>query len=282
MPIHDHSYRHWEGELKSHTFRWWVITREGLRIILRRKLFLIFILAPAAISYLVHGVIIYVFTAYKGTIPISLDMDAKFFLNFFNWQTFYVAMICVFGGSGLISNDLKNNALQLYFSKSLTRRDYLVGKFAIIMVLMGFVTLVPGILLFTQNAVLSKDLTFLKEEYWIFGSIMLYFLILAFTTGFLILGLSSATKNNRYAAISFAAILIGTPIFSNVLHDGFRLNWAVFASYWSNMEILGKQVFGLGTPGEHGWYWSALIFLSIIGVCTWIMRRKVKGIEIVK
>jgi len=46
------------------------------------------------------------------------------------------------------------------------------------------------------------------------------------------------------------------------------------------MEILGRQVFGL--PGNHDWYWSMLIFLSIIGVCTWIMRRKVKGIEIVK
>lgn len=279
MPIHDHSYRHWEGELKPHTFRWWVITREGLRIILRRKLFLIFILAPAAISYLVHGVIIYVATVYSA-IPIKLDIDAKFFLDFFNRQTFYVAMICVFGGSGLIANDLKNKALQLYFSKSLTRRDYLVGKFAIIMALMGFVTLAPGILLFIENAVLSKDLTFLKEEYWVFGSIVLYFLVLALTTGFLILGLSSATKNNRYAAISFAAILIGTPVFSQVLSEGFRLKWAVFASYWSNMEILGKGVFGL--PSEHGWYWSALIFLSIIGVCTWIMHRKVKGIEIVK
>ena len=281
MPIHDHSYRHWEGELRSHAFRWWVITREGLRIILRRKLFLIFILAPAAISYLVHGVIIYVVTAYKGTIPIgSLNIDAKFFFNFFNWQTFYVAMICVFGGSGLIANDLKNNALQLYFSKSLTRRDYLVGKVAVIMVLMGFVTLVPGTLLFIENAVLSEDLTFLKEEFWIFGSIVIYYLILALTTGFLILGLSSATKNNRYAAISFAAILIGTPIFSQVLSEGFELKWAVFTSYWSNMEILGRQVFGL--PGKHGWYWSMLIFLGIIGVCTWIMRRKVKGIEIVK
>jgi hypothetical protein len=47
MPIHDQSYRHWEGELKSHSFRWWVIAYEGLKVILRRKLFIILILTLA-------------------------------------------------------------------------------------------------------------------------------------------------------------------------------------------------------------------------------------------
>jgi len=353
MPIHDHSYRHWEGELKSHTFRWWVITREGLRIILRRKLFLIFILAPPAISYLVHGVMIYFANVSKDIVGTKIiSVDPKFFFDFLTRQTFYVVIICVFGGSSLIANDLKNNALQLYFSKSLTRRDYLLGKFAIIMVLMAFVTLLPGILLFAQNVLLSRgpqiefmadlksesdlengkiseelrqgfrrsrlnisdsatvttdkagkkwlitdnkrifsirkkddrlniyDITDFKKEYWLFGSIILYSLILILPTGFLILALSSITRNNRYAAISFAAILIGTPIFSEILNKLLKINWAVFASYWSNMEILGKRVFGLSA--QHVWYWPVVILLGIIGASSWIMNRKVKGIEIVK
>jgi len=280
MPIHDQSYRHWEGEFRSHVFRWWVVTREGLRIILRQKLFLLFILGPPAVHSFVTGAIIYGVNIY-GTFVKNLDMiNAKFFFDFFIRQVFFVTPICVFGGSGLIANDLKSNALQLYLSKPLTRVDYLVGKLAIIMVLMGFLMVVPGILLFIENAVLSEGVTFLKEEYWILGSIILYSLILTLPTGLLILALSAVAKSSRYAAIIFIAILTGTPIFSEMLKGILELRWAAFVSYWSNLDILGKRLFGLSS--SYSWYWPMFIILGIIGLCVWIMYRRVKGVEIVK
>ena len=278
MPIHDQSYRHWEGTFKSHAFRWWVITREGLRIILRRKLFLLFILVPPAITYLVHAIIVYVVNIYQELF--KMNIDGMFFFGFFMRQTFWIVLICVFGGSGLIANDLKNNALQLYLSKPLNRRDYLIGKLAIVVVLMGFVTLVPGILLFIENAVVSDGATFIKEKYWMFGSIVLYSLFLTLPTGLLILALSSMTKSNRYAAISFVAILMGTPLFSELLRGVLKIRPAIFLSYWSNLYILGRHLFGMSTPDR--WYWATLILVVIMGLCIWIMHRKVKGVEIVK
>lgn len=280
MPIHDQSYRHWEGTFKSHTFRWWTITREGLRIILRRKLFLIFILAPAAIQFFVYGAIVYGVNVYGSLFNLKL-VNAKFFFDFLMRQTFFLALICIFGGSGLIANDLKNNALQLYFSKSLTRLDYLVGKFAIIMVLMCFLTVVPGVILFLENAVISDGTTFIRGSYWVFGSIIVYSLIITVPTAFLILALSAITKSSRNTAIGFIAILIGTPIFSGILEEAMKIKSGVFVSYWSNMDILGKWLFGLpGRPAN--WYWAIFIVLGVIGLCIWIMIRKVKGVEIVK
>jgi len=279
MPIHDQSYRHWEGTLKTHTFRWWIITREGLRIILRRKLFLLFILGPAAIQFFVFGAIVYGIDIYGSLFKLNA-INPKFFFDFLERQTFFIALICVFGGSGLIADDLKNNALQLYLSKPLTRLDYLVGKFAIVMLLTAFVTIGPGILLFTEHAVLSEGSAFIKQEYWILGSIILYSLFIMLTTGSLILALSSLTKSSRYAAISFIAILIGSPIFSEMLRGILKLQSAVFISYWQNLGILGRRLFGLSS--RHPWYWAMLIILGVIGFSIWAMNRKVKGVEIVK
>jgi len=243
-------------------------------------LFLLFILGPPAIHSFVAGAVIYGVNIY-GTLFKDLDIiNAKFFFDFFMRQIFFITPICVFGGSGLIANDLKSNALQLYLSKPLTRLDYLMGKLAIIMVLMGFLTVVPGILLFIENAVLSEGSTFLKEEYWILGSIVLYSLILTLPTGLLILALSSVAKSSRYAAIIFIAILTGTPIFSEMLKGILKLESAVFISYWSNLRILGEWLFRLSTH-QH-WYWAMFIILGIIGICIWIMHRNVKGVEIVK
>ena len=240
-----------------------------------------FILGPPAANFLVSGIIIYGVNMY-GTLLMLDIINPKFFFDFgfFMHKTFFIALICVFGGSGLIANDLRNNALQLYLSKPLTRLDYLVGKLAIILVLIGGITMLPGILLFVENAVLSKSLTFLRNEYWILGSIILYSLILALPSGLLILALSATTKSSRYAAIIFIAILIGTPTFSKMLEEILKWKWTVFLSYWSNLDILGKPLFGLSS--RYHWYWAMLVILGIIGVCVWTMYRKVKGVEIVK
>ena len=280
MPIHDQSYRHWEGSFKSHTFRWWVITREGLRIILRRKVFLIFIMAPPAIMFFVHGAIVYGINVYGKLFNLDI-VNAKFFFEFLMRQTFFISLICIFGGSGLIANDLKNNALQLYFSKSLTRLDYLTGKFAIIMILMAFLTIVPGIVLFLENAVISEGAVFIKGNYWILGSIIVCSLLFIVPTSFLILALSAVTRSSRYTAISFIAILIGTPIFSEILKEALDLKSAVFISYWENIYIIGRRLFGL-SGGPDNWYWALPVVLGIIGICVGIMIRKVKGVEIVK
>lgn len=37
MPIYDQSYKPWEGQPKSHAFRWWVITKYGIRTAFKKK-----------------------------------------------------------------------------------------------------------------------------------------------------------------------------------------------------------------------------------------------------
>ena len=276
MPIHDQSYRHWEGTFKSHSFRWWVITKAGLRIILQRKLFLLLVMAPSAINFIGSGAAIYLMQAI-----FKVPVNEMFFLGFFGRQGFFIILICVFGGSGLIANDLKNNSLQLYFSKPLTRLDYLVGKSAIVMILMAFLTVVPGVILFLERTLLPNGMDFLKDNYWMLGSIVLYSFILTLPTGLLILALSSITRNSRYAAISFIAILVGTPILSEMLRAVSKSESAIFISYVRNMVILGQRLFGLSRRPDN-WYWSIFIILGIVGVCIWTMHRKVKGVEIVK
>ena len=280
MPIIDQSYRHWEGTFKSHTFRWWIITREGLRIILRRKLFLIFILIPPIVHFMLRGVLIYMANRIK--IAQMAAIDASFFYEFLSLQNFFIVMICVFGGSGLIANDLKNNSLQLYFSKPLTLFDYLTGKFVVIAVLISFVTLVPGVLLFLESVLVAETTDFLKEWHWIFWSIIGYSLILIIPASFLILALSSMTKSNLYAAVVFAAILLGTPIISEILKQIFHHKKVVLISYWHNINILGNKLFNLRPRYSSDWPYALLIILAIIGCCAWILYRKTKAVEIVK
>lgn len=278
MPIYDQSYRHWEGDFKPQTFRWWVITKEGLKVILRNKLFLIFIMTPPTITFFVFGAIVYGINVYGKLANLDV-INPSFFFRFIMQQTFYIAVICVFGGSGLIANDLKNNALQFYFAKPINRLSYLLGKFMIIIILMSFITLGPSIVLFIENGLLS-DVSFFVEDLWLLGAIILQCLILIITTGLLILALSSATNNNRYAAIIFVAILVGTPILGEVLTHVLDIKAAIYVSYWRNLYILGSEIFAL--PNKYSWQWAMIVLLGVIGVCLWIIHRNVKEVEITK
>jgi ABC-type transport system involved in multi-copper enzyme maturation permease subunit len=278
MPIYDQTYRHWKGTLKSQTFRWWIITKEGLKIILKNKLFLLFIMAPPIIVFLVHGAIIYGVNVYGRLANLNV-INPNFFYRFIMQQTFFIAVICVFAGSGLISNDLKYNALQFYFSKPLNRMSYLVGKFVLIILLMCFITLAPGIILFIENGLLS-NLSYFLEDIWLLGAIVLYCFIVIIPTGLLILALSSTTKNSRYAGIIFISILVGTPILGETLREVLDIKAAIYVSYWRNLDILGREIFAI--PNRYNWYLAMLVILGIIGFCIWLISRNIKEVEITK
>lgn len=280
MPIHDQSYRHWEGELKSHSFRWWVITLDGLKIVLKRKLFLIFILAPSIIQFFVFGGMIYGVNTYGIFANMNL-VTPEFFFKFCLRQTFFIALICVFAGSGLIANDLKSNALQLYLSKPLTRLDYIAGKIAIMMIMLECITFVPGILLFLEHSILSQDFTFFKEEFWILGAIFSFSLVLTLPATFMILAFSSFTKSYRYSAIMFMAIAFGTPVIGTMLNVMIRARWTKFIPYWWNLETIGREIFGI-SKDPTAWYWSSLIVISITIASILIMYKRIKGVDIVK
>lgn len=58
MPVYDQTYKHWEGTLKSHAFRWWVITKYGIKTASKKKAVkVLFVLALA--PFIAFGVYIY-------------------------------------------------------------------------------------------------------------------------------------------------------------------------------------------------------------------------------
>ena len=35
MPVFEQGYKHWEGDLSGHLWRWWTIARQGIRVALQ-------------------------------------------------------------------------------------------------------------------------------------------------------------------------------------------------------------------------------------------------------
>ena len=289
MPIHTQNYRHWEGALKTHSrTRWWVIAKAELKLLTQRKIVRLIVAIPPLIYIFVYAILIYIVNQVPG-VEFSFQIDREFFQQFL-FQNFMdapvpsallIALIAIFGGSGLIANDLKNNTLSLYLSKPISWIDYLIGKFAVIGILLGCFTFVSGLLLFLEHSLLAGT-SFLKENYWIPFAIIAYSVIITLSASLLMLLFSSLTSNPRYATIGFCAVWFGTSVIYGVLKEITRTSSFALVSLWANYDRLGTVLFANPPNYAVHWVWALLILVALVVLCLFVLHRRIRAVEIVK
>jgi ABC-2 type transport system permease protein len=279
MPIHDVTYRHWSGEWTSHPYRWWVITRQGISLLIRKKRF-VALMILSAIPFLVRTVILYL-SVVVGQLGF-LKIDAKFFEDFLTQQLFFAFVIAIYAGAGLIANDLKGNALQIYLSKPITRKDYVIGKLGVVAVFLSIPTLVPGLLLFVLAVAFHSNLDFLQQNYWVIGSIVMYSLAIILTYGLVVLALSALSKSSRFAGIGFAALFFFSQIVYGILHQILRTTSVAWVSLTQNLIQVGDFFFAAPPHYASPTWVSGLIVAGLMAGSAWLIHRRIRAVEVVQ
>jgi ABC-2 type transport system permease protein len=279
MPIHDLSYRHWSGEWTSHPYRWWVITRQGIGLLVQKKRFLVLMIL-SALPFLVRTVMLYLSTI-MGKAGI-IKVDAHFFEQFLTQQNFFTFIIAIYAGSGLIANDLKANALQIYLSKPITRRDYVIGKLGVLVFFLALPTLVPGILLFLLAVIFESNMTFFEQNYWAIGPIIGYSLVIIFSYALIIMALSSLTHSRRFAGINFAAIFFFSQVLYGILSGILRTTKVAWVSLALNLELVGNFFFRASPRYQSPAFLSVMILTALIAGGAWIVHHRVQAVEVVR
>src|ERR1700681_2196825 len=164
MPIHDQGYRRYEGRRMPRGRAWAVITTAGLRTFFAKRAFLALLLL-SWLPFIVRTVQIYAAANFPQMA--FLAPTAETFRQFLNQQDPFVFFVTVYVGSGLIANDRRANALQIYLSKPLTRGEYVLGKLAILMAFLLLVTWVPAILLLIIQALFAGSFAFVRHNLYL-------------------------------------------------------------------------------------------------------------------
>ncbi|HYK91089.1 MAG TPA: ABC transporter permease subunit [Acidobacteriota bacterium] len=279
MPIYDLGYRHWSGAWTSHPYRWWVITRQGIQLLVHKKRFTALLLL-SLIPFLVRSVMLYLSSAVGRNIPL-LQINAKFFEDFLSQQMFFVFIIATYAGAGLVANDLKANALQIYLSKPITRQDYLMGKLGVLVFFLTLPTLVPAVLLYLLAILFQTNLSYFRDNPWVLASIVGYSLAIIFTYSLIMLALSSLTRSSRFAGISFAAVFLFSQILYGILSGILRTSKVAWVSLGNNLTQVGDFLFrGTAHFGSPTWL-SAVILLALMAGSAWVVHNRVKAVEVV-
>jgi ABC-2 type transport system permease protein len=278
MPIHDQGYRRYGGRREPHGRTWWVIARAGLMERLRERKFLGLLLV-AWLPFVVRAVQMYL--AANIAQAAVLAPTAATFQEFIDQQSIFVFFITIYVGSGLIANDRRANALQIYLSKPLTRVEYVAGKAVTLMMLLAAVTWVPGILLLVLQMLFAGNFTFLRANLFLFPAITLFSAILVLLSTFSMLALSSLTKSRRFVAMMYAGLIFFTAAMYQALSNITASRAWAWISPEDVLDVVGRSIFRMpGTPAIP--IWAALLVIAVeIGAAFWILERRVRGVEVV-
>ena len=278
MPIHDQGYRRYGGTKAPHGRTWWVIARAGLMERLRERKFLGLLLF-AWMPFIVRAVQLYI----AANVPQAaiLAPTAQTFREFLDQQSIFVFFITIYVGAGLVANDRRANALQIYLSKPLTRVEYVAGKLVTLLIFLVGVTWVPGMLLLLLQMLFAGNFAFLRENLFLFPAITVFAAIQVLWSAFAMLALSSLSKNRRFVAMMYAGIIFFTAAMYQALRQitGSR-GWA-FISPEDVLDVIAATIFrSPGTPAIPMTAALAVV-LVLIGASVWILDRRIRGVEVV-
>lgn len=278
-PIHDQTYRRYEGTREPLGSAWSVIAMAGIRTLFSRKAF-IGLNIIAWIPFIVRAVQIYAVANFPQAAAV-LKVDAAMFRNFIEYQGVFVYFVTVYIGSGLIANDRRANALQIYLSKPLMRIEYIGGKLAILAVFLIWVTLVPAVLLLLLQVLFAGSFQFIRDNAFLIPAVTLASLLRVIVAASTMLALSSLSKSSRYVAVMYTGAIFFTDAMYGVLRIVTGSSRVAWISITGNLEQVTDAIFRLAPRYETPVIVSVLVLAGLVTLSISVLERRVRGVEVV-
>ncbi len=279
MPIHDQGYRRYLGSKAAVGKSWQVITRAGIRTVLAKRSFIALMLLAWS-PFVVRAVQVYVAATFQQASFLAPGADT--FREFLEQQGVFVFFVTIYVGAGLIANDRRANALQVYLSKPLTRAEYVAGKFAILFLFLVSVSWLPAILLLLVQTMFAGNLAFVQANIFLLPAITLLSLLQVLVSAMTMLALSSMSKSSRFVGIMYAGLIFFTAAFFQALRGiTGRSSWA-WISPTDALEQLGAYIFRVDPPYQLSPVVAIVTVVTLIAGSAWILERNVRGVEVVR
>ena len=288
MPIYEQTYRAYDGKALQ-GFRWWVMVKQELRVLFSTRAFVyLLIMAVIHTSFRIFQITVYDMVSMANQSPAlmalknvaMMQVDERTFFDYLRIQSPLVFIITLFAGSGMICNDFRDNLIEIYFSKPLTRMDYIAGKIITLVLVGMMLTAVPDTLLVLLHNLLAPGMDTLRDTYWIPFSIVAFSACLVLPCALGVLASSALFSSQRYAGIAVFMVLFGNSALGSALPGFLRNpNWSV-ASIPMAINRVGESLFAQPRKSfPLHWGWSLLIIAAVCVACYWAIASRIRQAE---
>jgi hypothetical protein len=294
---HTELYRRYAGELRPRALRFLPLVASGVHTATKRKVPLLLFYAAPAIATVVYSFLVYgkyaaedVSKSIGGIEGMArlfaqramVNLEVKGQIADLNHVMRLFALLAVtWYGAGLFAEDRRMGAHLLYFSRPLTRLDYVLGKFLVVAFFGALAVLVPGLVVCFVAAWTSPEWSFLKEEGDVIWRTCAYAAIWITLTSSIVLCVSSLATRRTFAlagAFGFFTLNFGL---GEVLAEVDGRYHAV--SLMSDVRKLRNRIFQVDDwqTLEFSEGTAALILAGVVAVSLVVIAARLRKLEVV-
>ncbi len=285
MAVYRRGYHRYKGVTTGHWTRFMVLPRFAWHRLFQQRL-VVLLTVVAMIWPLLCGVFIYLtnhLELLKGAdrdFREFISVNGQFFLVFMKVQAGFAIFLAALTGPGLIAPDLANNALQLYFSRPLTRTDYVLARLLVLCGMLSLITWLPGLFLFGMQVGMAGAGWF--RENWMLGAGMVAgFAVWVLLVSFVALASSACVRWKVVAGalvLAYFFILAGV---STMVNAVFGVSWGYALNPAWTANRLWRALLGVGAGEGPGVTASAFVLAAMVLGLAFVLARRLRPVEVV-
>jgi ABC-2 type transport system permease protein len=274
--IYDRGYQHYDGPRLGRRHAFWALSRYSMKRALGIKKGWTSKVVPILL-YVAVALVVVIPLGVEAFIPSASVLEYWDFFGFiFLIQGIFVATIA----PEMLCGDRRENVLALYFSRAITRLDYLLAKLVAASILTLTISLVPAALYWLGRQFLDDNpMTAIKDHADDLGRIVVCGVLIAAYLGAIGLAVSSFTGRK---SIAVAIIIVGFVISTSLAYalaaaiDSEITRYFVLLSPLDTIETLSYRLFEQplfdDEFGEALSLWQMVVgIVGIIAACLGVM-----------
>lgn len=289
MAVYKRRYEAYGGALTKRWSRAFVLTRYATRDLFRSRFFtgffilsLVPILGFAGYIFVANNKLLHEVLSFRTSA--TLPVGEEFFAIFLEVQTSLAFLLTCWAAPTLVAGDLSNGALPLFLSRPLSRAEYVTGKFAVLAVLLSFMTWIPALLLLLLQAGLGPD-GWLKPHLWMIGPILWCSLIWIILLSLIALAASAWVKWRILAMASIFGVFLIPAGFGAVLNAILHTNWGNLLNISYMFQEIVWAGFHASYQGGEGAIPKSAAWAMLVAICLFclhLLHTRLRAFEVVR
>lgn len=277
--IYDRGYRRYAGERAGRASAAWSLFGYSLRRMVGIGKRWTAKILPAFLYLVAFGPILAII-GLRAIFPIPAD-EGGGYAGLFGLNLIVVLLFAATAAPELLCDDRRQNVLALYFSRAITRGDYLLAKLVALAVLLFSVTALPMLLLYVGNALLdAAPLTYARQNWDV--PLRLLGLSALISLFYAAIGLAIAANVDRKgvaAGIFAGVILIGSGVIA-AIHSAVTASWRDYLLLLSpgvvgnELTVWILQTASAGGPRPFPSAWYLVSVAGALLICAVLLYRR--------
>jgi len=290
-------YRRFGGELRAHPLRFWPLLVAGIRVGVKKKLPLI-LYAPSLIGTIVVSGVVYLRFAAEEQLASEAVASAaglqrmlaqramkllevrNLIIEFNQTISVFALLAVAWFGSGLLCEDRRVGAHQLYFARPLTRIDYFLGKLATVGFFGGLAMLVPGLVMCLVASYTSPNWSFLREEGDVVWRTIAYSAVWIAVTAPLVLCSSALFPRKSFALAGIFGFVMILHALGHILDELVGGSWVALSPF-NNLEVISSTIFGVAHHSHASVATSWKVLVGVVVATVLVTGWRIRRLEVV-